>query len=214
MTTATQPATAKLDLYQTHKNDYAATTKSALVEIRPAAYLSIAGRGAPGGAEFTAAIGALYGVAFTVKMTRKFEGKQDYSVCKLEALWPQPPGSVAKENWQWQLMIRTPGFVTADDLHQATKTLIKRGKGEDAGRVELWPLNEGLCVQALHIGPYDSEEKTLSAMRAFAQKRGLRVSGPHHEIYLSDPRRVPPSKLKTILREPVTAIVADQHAGA
>jgi hypothetical protein len=202
MTTATASATKKLDLYEAHKKEYAAAAKPALVEMRPAAYLCIAGHGAPGSPAFTDAIGALYGVAFTVKMTRKFDGKQDYAVCKLEALWPDW-GTTAEPTWE--LLIRTPEFVTHDDIRQAVETLTKRGKGDNADRVQLRTLDEGLCVQALHVGPYESEEKTIGVMRAFAEKHSLRISGAHHEIYLSDPRRVAPSKLKTILREPVSA---------
>jgi hypothetical protein len=199
-------ATEKLDLYKDHKQEYAAKPKPALVETRPAVYLSIGGKGAPGGAAFSDAIGALYGMAFTIKMTRKFAGKPDYTVCKLEALWPNlncgvtPPD---KDQWTWELMIRTPKFITQEDLRQAVAKLKKRGKGNGVERVALRPLEEGLCVQALHVGPYEEEGKTIAPMLALAEKEGLRPAGPHHEIYLSDPRRVEPSKLKTILRQPV-----------
>lgn len=196
----------KLDLYKDNAKEYAATPKPAVVEARPAVYLAIGGQGAPGGDAFSDAIGALYGVAFTVKMTRKFAGKRDYVVCKLEALWPNLNCDAAtppKEEWIWQLMIRTPKFVIQKDIDQAVKTLLKRGKTVDVQRVALRSLSEGLCVQALHVGPYDEEARTTAMMRDFAGKKGLRFAGPHHEIYLSDPRRVHLSKLKTILRQPV-----------
>jgi hypothetical protein len=199
-------AAEKLDLYRDNKKEYAATSKPALVEIGPAVYLSISGRGAPGGGAFSDAIGALYGVAFTIKMTRKFAGKGDYAVCKLEALWPNlnwDDPAPDREQWAWQLMIRTPKFVTEKDVTQAIETLLKRGKGADVQRIGLQPLREGVCVQALHVGPYDNEGKTVAAMWAFAEKQGLCPAGAHHEIYLSDPRRVAAAKLKTILREPV-----------
>jgi hypothetical protein len=199
-------ATEKLDLYRDNKNEYAATPKPAVVEIGPAVYLSISGRGAPGGSAFSDAIGALYGVAFTIKMTRKFAGKRDYAVSKLEALWPNlnwNDPAPDREQWAWRLMIRTPKFVTEKDVSQAIETLLKRGKGAGVERVGLLSLREGVCVQALHVGPYDNEGKTVAAMRVFAEKQGLRLSDTHHEIYLSDPRRVAPAKLKTILREPV-----------
>jgi len=197
----------KLDLYKDNEKEYAATAKPGLVETRSAVYLSISGEGAPGGAAFSDAVGALYGVAFTVKMTRKFAGKRDYAVCKLEALWPNlkcdgiamPP----KEQWTWELLIRTPRFITQKDVDQAIETLMKRGKGTAVQRVGLRSLGEGLCVQALHVGPYDDEGRTTETMRALAEKQGLRFAGAHHEIYLSDPRRIAPSKLKTILRQPV-----------
>ncbi len=201
------PTAEKLDLYKEHKKEYAATTQPSLIEMGRAVYLSISGKGAPGGSAFTDAIGALYGVAFTVKMTRKFAGKSDYAVSKLEGLWPNLycDGTTMpdKEQWEWQMMIRTPKFVTASEVKKAIGTLLKRGKGEQVQRVDLRLLDEGRCVQALHIGPYDDESKTIVMMRALAEKHGLRIVGPHHEIYLSDPRRIAPSKLKTILREPV-----------
>jgi len=200
------PTQEKLDLYKDNKKEYAATPKPALVEIGPAVYLSISGQGTPGGAAFSEAIGALYGVAFTAKMTRKFSGKRDYAVGKLEALWPDLQCVEAmpeKEHWTWQLMIRTPRFITQKDVTQAIETLLKRKKGAEVQRVELLTLSEGLCVQALHVGPYEAEGKTVAAMQALAGRQGLTFAGAHHEIYLSDPRRVPAAKLKTILRQPV-----------
>ena len=197
----------KLDLYKVHKAEYAAAGKPALVGLKPATYLAIVGQGAPGGEQFTASIGALYGVAFTIKMTRKFAGKQDYAVCKLEGQWWTDAGAdfakVPRDQWQWKLLIRTPDFVGEADLRQAVTVLLKRGKGEDVKRVRLESLAEGPCVQMLHVGPYDQGCQTIAVMQAFAQQKGLEFSGKHHEIYRSDPRRVPPDRLKTILRHPV-----------
>ena len=197
----------KLDLYKLHKAEYAATRKPALVEVKPASYLAISGQGAPGGDLFTANIGALYGVAFTIKMTRKFAGQQDYAVCKLEGQWWSELAAdfakLPKDQWLWKLLIRTTDFIKKDDLRQAVAVLLKRGKGEDVKRVWLESLAEGLCVQMLHVGPYDRECETIAVMKAFAEKQQLVFSGKHHEIYLSDPRRVPPERLKTIVRQPV-----------
>ena len=197
----------KIDLYKLHKTEYAAARKPALVELKPATYLAISGQGAPGGEQFTACIGALYGVAFTIKMTRKFTGKQDYAVCKLEGQWwSEPESDLAKlppDQWRWKLLIRTPDFIGEADLRQAVAVLLKRGKREDVKRVRLESLAEGLCVQMLHVGPYDKEHETIALMKTFAEKQGLACSGKHHEIYLSDPRRVPPERLKTILRHRV-----------
>ncbi len=197
----------KLDLYKLHKAEYAATRKPALIDLKPATYLAISGQGAPGGEQFTASIGALYAVAFTIKMTRKFAGKQDYAVCKLEGQWWTKHDSdfadQPRDQWRWQLLIRTPDFVGEADLRQAVAALLKRGKGEDTKRVRLESLAEGPCVQMLHVGPYERECDTIALMQAFAEKQQLKFSGRHHEIYLSDPRRVPPERLKTILRHPV-----------
>jgi hypothetical protein len=203
-------ALAKLDLYKVHKADYAAPKKPALVRLKPTTYLAISGQGAPGGDEFTASIGALYGMAFTIKMTRKFAGQHDYSVCKLEGQWwaDGPDSSLAKTpkaQWHWRLMIRTPEFIKEKDLEQAAAVLVKRGKGANVERVQLEILDEGACVQMLHVGPYEKEDETVGLMEAFAEKQQLQFHGRHHEIYLSDPRRVPPERLKTILRHPVKA---------
>ena len=197
----------KIDLYKLNKSAYVAKRKPVMVELEPARYLTIDGQGAPGGQEFTACIGALYGMAFTIKMTRKFGGLQDYGVCKLEGLWwsDSTPdlGKMKPEEWCWKLLIRTPDFVTRADLAKAVATLLKRGKGQEVKRVKLEELKEGTCVQMLHVGPYDKECETIALMKAFAESKGRRFHGRHHEIYLSDPRRVPPERLKTILREPV-----------
>lgn len=200
------PTATKRSAPKTHDQEYTATQKPALITIRAATYLMISGKGAPGSDAFTDAIGALYGMAFTIKMTRKFAGKEDYPVGKLEALWPDlnvDDPAPNEDEWKWQLMIRTPNDVKQKDLDQAVATLLKRGKGDEVKRVELRSVNEGPCVQALHVGPYNDEHKTLAAMRAFAEKNGFVFAGAHREIYVSDPRRVEPSKLKTILRMPV-----------
>ncbi len=204
------PTQTEIDLYKLHKTEYAAPRKPALVDIKPATYLAISGQGAPGGERFGESIGALYGVAFTVKMTRKFAGKQDYAVCKLEGQWwadgAMNFAKLPREQWQWKLLIRTPDFVSEQDVREAVAVLLKRGKGEDAKRVRLETLAEGRCVQMLHVGPYERESETVAVMAAFAEKQGLGFSGKHHEIYLSDPRRVPPERLKTILRQPVRTV--------
>lgn len=198
---------AKLDLYKLHKAEYAAPRKPALVKIQPALYLSIQGRGEPGGEVFQGKIGALYSMAFTIKMTRKFEGLGDYAVCKLEAVWwsdeEEDLSLVPPERWQWQLLIRTPDFVGREDLERAAAKLVEKGKHREVQEVVLTTLNEDLCVQMLHVGPYEREGETLARMKAFADEQGLSFRDKHHEIYLSDPRRVPPERLKTILRHPV-----------
>jgi hypothetical protein len=201
------PTAQKIDLYQLHKNEYAAPKKPVVLELKPATYLAIAGQGAPGGAIFTAKIGALYAMAFTIKMTRKFAGRQDYAVCKLEAqyFFECDPAKIPKDQWRWQLMIRTPDFISQDDLQRAASALLNKGKSPEVKEVKLESLPAGRCVQMLHVGPYERIGETVALMRAYTDQNGLQFCGPHHEIYLSDPRRVPPEKLKTILREPVVS---------
>jgi hypothetical protein len=200
--------TDKIDLYKQHKDQYVTSKKPVLVTMDEATYLSICGRGAPGGPQFSEKIGALYGAAFTVKMTRKFGGLQDYAVCKLEAQWWLDGercdfANTPKEQWNWKLMIRTPPFVEQKELDDAVRKLIEKGKAPGADQVKLESVTEGRCVQMLHVGPYEEEGRSISAMNAFAEQQGLTFDGRHHEIYLSDPRRVAPEKLKTILRMPV-----------
>jgi hypothetical protein len=205
----------KVDLYREFNKEYAATRNSALVKVGPAMYLSISGQGAPGSSSFSEAIGALYGVAFTVKMTRKFAGKRDYVVSKLEGMWPDFGSGQTmpdKDQWSWQMLIRTPKFVTQKEITHAISVLLKRGKGVEVQRVRLEALEEGLCVQALHVGPYEDEPVTMAAMKSFSESKGLKLHGVHHEIYLSDPRRVVPAKLKTILRHPVERITVSSKA--
>jgi len=204
----------KVDLHALYKHEYVAPRKPVLVETGPAIYLAISGQGAPGGAAFSLRIGALYAMAFTVKMTRKFSGQQDYTVGRLEAQWffgeGQEPAKLPPDQWRWRLLIRTPEFVRPQELEQAAATLLKKGKPNEVKEVKLEPLNEGLCVQMLHVGPYDREPESVALMKAFAAEQGLELRGPHHEIYISDPRRVAPERLKTILRVPVVKAVGKE----
>lgn len=197
----------KIDLFKIHKSEYITPKKPTLVKIKPAYYLTISGQGKPGGETFTTKIGALYGVAFTLKMTRKFKGQHDYTIGKLECQWfvddKMALDPTSQDQWRWKLLIRTPDFVTQSELDQAIATLLKKGKEAVVREVNLERLDEGQCVQMLHIGPYDQESKTIAIMKSFAEANGLTLKGPHHEIYISDPRRVPLERLKTILREPV-----------
>jgi len=201
-------STDKIDLYKQHKDQYVTPKKPVLVTMDEATYLTISGRGAPGGPAFTEKVGALYGVAFTIKMTRKFAGQQDYVVTKLEAQWGLDGEScdfanTPKEQWNWRLMIRTPSFVTQKELADAARKLIENGKAPGAEQVKLESITEGPCVQMLHVGPYQEESHSIGVMSLFAEQQGLTFHGRHHEIYLSDPRRIAPEKLKTILRLPV-----------
>lgn len=201
------PAATKLDLYKEHKAEYATPKKPGLVKVRPAKHLTITGKGKPGGELFQKHIGALYGVAFTIKMTRKFAG-QDYKVCHLEGLWWGDKegldfSAVPIDQWNWKLIIRVPDFIQKKDLDSAVRALKEKGKGPEVADVVLEKINEGLCVQVLHVGPYPDEVRTMTQMMNLAQEKGLACQAPHHEIYLSDPRRVPPERLRTILRLPV-----------
>ena len=197
----------KIDLFEVHRKEYIAPKKPALVEVGPATYLSVSGQGRPGGELFTTIVGALYSVAYTMKMSQKALGG-DYTVGKLEAQWWTDDAgcglaTVPQDEWRWKLLIRTPDFIGDMELSLAVETLGKRGKSPNAKEIRLDTLREGLCVQMLHVGPYEREHETVRVMEEFARQKGLEAHGRHHEIYLSDPRRVPPQRLRTILRHPV-----------
>jgi hypothetical protein len=199
-----------LDLYRSHRSEYSMPRTPRLVRVKPAKYLTITGRGEPGGEAFTAALGALYGVAYTVRMAEQRAGN-DYKLCKLEGLWwcgdDRDYTKYPQDEWQWKLLIRLPDFVTAERVNEAKATLKEKGRDPEVREVELEPLAEGTCVQMLHVGPYAEEGETVAAMQEFAKEKDLALDGKHHEIYVSDPGRVPEDKLKTIIRIPVKRVV-------
>jgi hypothetical protein len=197
----------KIDLVKRHKNEYAMPKDPALVTVRGGRYLTVTGAGEPGSAEFQAKLGALYGHAYTIRFAKKSAGGEDFKVAPLEGLWWVAGGgsvfTAPKAAWRWKLLIRIPTSVRADDVRAARGAL--RAKGRLAIGVRLEAIAEGRCVQMLHVGAYGDEPRTVARMDAFARSHRLRFRGRHHEIYLSDPRRVPPARLRTILRHPVTA---------
>ena len=200
------PTAEKVDLYKLHKAQYVTPKKPVLLDVQPARYLSISGTGSPAGEEFQAKIAALYGTAFTLKFEAKSAG-YDYAVCKLEGIyWTDLGGpgfeSLPMGEWHWDLIVRTPDFVTAEQLKAAQTKMLAKGVPQ-AANVAFQTIREGKCVQMLHLGPYSEEKATIESMCAFARGEGYEFGDKHHEIYLSDPRRVAPEKLKTILRIPV-----------
>jgi hypothetical protein len=156
---------------------------------------------------------AMYGAAYTLKFMLKKRPKDpvDYPVMALEGLWDVVDGKFdinIKDNWVYTLMILVPDLITQDIFEEGLAQLRKK-KGDQPGfdRLRLDAFEEGLCVQTMHIGPYATEPETLERMRAFMDANGYRdlvgLGGKHHEIYLGDPRRAAPEKLKTVLRHPV-----------
>lgn len=206
--TVSERRTNKLDLYSEHRAEYVRPRKPTLVTVAPAKYLGIEGRGAPGGDVFNEALAALYNVSFTVKMARKRIGTE-YGISKLEALWwTDHPidefATVPKDEWRWELLIRVPEYIADHEVNAAITSLLEKRKPAAVGRVKLVVLDEGACVQLLHRGPYENESVSLQRMLDFAKTQDLRFRGRHHEIYLTDARRVAPDRLRTILRMPVT----------
>jgi hypothetical protein len=202
---AKNDATKKIDLFKDNKDQYTARKKPVFVDLPPIPYLSIHGVGGPGSREFERCIGALYGMAFTIKMRRKFGDGPDFVVCKLEGIYGEKNPkkdlmTLPMEKWDWRLMIRVPEFVSLEERDEAEAALLDKGKDAAVKEVQIETVEEGRCVQMLHVGPYNEEGASLEIMAAFAAEEGLALAKPHHEIYLSDPRRVPPERLRTILR--------------
>jgi hypothetical protein len=204
----------KLDLTKKYKTYFTAKTKPALVDIDEANFISILGKGDPSGEEFVKRIEALYPVAYTLKFDFKAKGK-DFTVSKLEGLWwfdeqkypnkniTNSSTDVPRSEWEYRLLIRLPEFVTKKDFDNAVRTAFAKKQNVLIEQLEFFSMNEGKCIQILHIGSYSTEPETLKIIGKFSDDNKLERNGLHHEIYLSDFRKTGPEKLKTILREPV-----------
>jgi hypothetical protein len=191
-----------IDFGKTHKQVYTATRKIQEVTADAGTFLAVEGQGAPGGETFQKAIQALYSTAYTLKFTLKMQGTLDFKVGKLHCLYLSDPAKVPMDQWQWRMLLQIPEEVTAKDLTEAKKA-IREKKGLDASGVRRIRWKEGRAVYVLHVGPYDQVGDTYRALGAYAAEHGLNLAGPAHEIYLNDPRRTAPEKLKTIVRLPV-----------
>ena len=204
MTDAKIAFTKSLDSYQARRGQFR------VLEIPRMQYLMIDGHGDPNtSGAFSDAISALYPVAYKLKFASKNDLGRDYVVPPLEGLWWSPDMSAFtsardKSRWNWTLMIMTPEWIT-DAMFDAAKAAAgKKDAPTSLDHVRLEPLDEGLCVQTLHVGSYDDETETLARMHdEFIPSNGLAMTGTHHEIYFSDFRKVEPAKLRTILRQPV-----------
>ena len=181
-----------------------------ILDVPVMQYLMVDGKGDPNTShEYADALAALYPVAYRLKFASKRELDRDYVVPPLEALWWASDMTTFtsardKSQWLWTTMIMTPDWVTAEMVDEALTAVAAKDRPDALDQVRLERLEEGRCVQTLHIGPYDEEGPVLADMHdRFIPEAGLRMTGKHHEIYLSDPRRVEPAKLRTILRQPV-----------
>ena len=204
------------DFKKEYKEFYLPSAGPQIVTVPRANYLAVRGQGDPNepDGEYQRSIGMLYAVAYTLKMSYKTEhriaGFYEYVVPPLEGFWWQDGVAgvnyAHKENFRWISVIRLPDFVTEEDLAWAIKEAARKKK-TDCSRVELLSYDEGLCVQCMHIGPYDNEPATVSAMHEYMERQGyaLDISDArlHHEIYLSDARKVAPEKRKTVIRHPI-----------
>ena len=207
------------DYKKEYKEFYLPKDKPSFVTVPPMNYLAVRGKGDPNAAsgEYKDVIGLLYGIAFTIKMSKKgsrqIEGYFDYVVPPLEGFWWQEGVTgvdyTHKENFEWISLIRLPDFVRKADFDWAIQEATSKRK-TDFSKVEFLTYDEGLCVQCMHIGPYDNEPATVELMHQFISEQGYTLditdSRYHHEIYLSDARKTAPDKLKTVIRHPIKAV--------
>ena len=198
-----------IDLKTRYQNLYTAKTHSpARVDVPPLPYLMIDGAGDPNTAPaFQEAVQLLYALAFTMKMHLKKAHEIDYPVMALEGLWWMEGMAacdlVARDRWLWTLMILQPEVVTPDLLAWAADAVARKQGLAAVHRARLQTCHEGESAQILHIGPFAAEGPAIATLHAFIAAQGRRPAGKHHEIYLSDPRRVAPEKWRTILRQPM-----------
>lgn len=204
------------DYKKEYKEFYMPGNKPEIVDVPEMKFIAVRGKGDPNDedGDYKAAIGLLYGIAFTIKMSKKgnhqMEGYFDYVVPPLEGFWWQKDTQGVdysrKEDFCWISVIRLPDFVTEEDFKWAIEEACRK-KGQEYSKVEYMTIREGLCVQCMHIGAYDNEPATVAAMDQFIQENGYEndfsVDRSHHEIYLSDARRVAPERLKTVIRHPI-----------
>ena len=207
------------DYKKEYKEFYLPPKVPGIADIPTINYAAVRGKGNPNDpdGEYKRAMSLLYGISFTIKMSYKgshrIEGYFPYVVPPLEGLWRQDGITGIdyshKDSFQWISMIRLPEFVTKEEFDWAVQEAEEK-KQTDFSRTEFFTYNEGLCVQCMHIGSYDDEPATLRKMEAFLSENGYQpdFSGErlHHEIYLSDPRRTAPERLKTVIRQPIKRI--------
>ena len=204
------------DFKKEYRDLYQPKTKPSIVEVPAMRFLAVEGKGDPNeeGGAYKHALELLYGVAYTLKMSYKtdhaIEGFFQYVVPPLEGFWWQPDVNgvdyANKAGFHWLSVIRVPDFVSEQDFVWAIDAATAKKK-LDFSPVQLVEVDEGLCVQCMHVGPYDDEPATVAAMHEFAEAQGFVPDFSdvrrHHEIYLSDPRKANPAKMKTVIRHPI-----------
>ena len=204
------------DYKKEYKQFYLPPKTPGIITVPTINFLAVRGHGDPNeeGGAYKQALELLYAVAYTIKMSKlgkhKLEGYFDYVVQPLEGLWWQEDTQGVdysrKADFRWIALIRLPEFVTEEVFRWAVREATEK-KQQNFLTVELFPWDEGLCVQCMHIGPYDNEPTTVTAMEEYARGQGYELDFSqgrfHHEIYLSDVRRCKPEKLKTVIRQPI-----------
>lgn len=205
---------AKIDLRKELAYLYTPSAKKVeVVDVPELQFVMVDGQIAPGepieaSESFHEAMTALYGISFTLKFMSKLrkENPIDYTVMALEGLWQLDEGEfqpVPSKIWYFTLMMLQPEHITEEMYREAVDQVRKKNDSPILSQVRFERFREGLCIQTMHIGPYAAEGATITKMKAFANENGYRYRGLHHEIYLGDPRRAQPEKLRTVLRQPV-----------
>ena len=204
----------KLDFKKEYKDLYLPKTKPMLIDVPPMEFIMVDGAGDPAGEQYQQAIGTLYALAYAIKMS-KMSGNQppgyhEYVVPPLEGLWWISGGAFSfeqRENWLWTAMIRQPDFVTPGVFAWAVEECRRKKPELDFSTARFESFTEGLCVQIMHTGPYSDEPRSVAMLKDFMKQNNLvdqtGSDRKHHEIYLSDPRKTAPEKLRTVLRHPV-----------
>lgn len=200
----------KIDMLADRKALYRPSSREpVLVQIPPTNYLMVDGAGDPDNSlEFQQAMEALYSVAYTLKFGAKLGPlATDFRIMPPEALWWAADWSAfnaqRRDEWRWTLMIAVPDFITPELVAEAVAKVRAKKDPPALGKLRLERLDEGLCAQIMHIGPYSGERPTVEKLHAVICEKGYEPRGKHHEIYLSDPRRTKPEKMKTVIRQPV-----------
>jgi hypothetical protein len=199
----------KIDFRREYKALYAAAAGPALVEVPELQFLMVDGAGDPNGSEeYQDAVQALFSVSYALKFAvKRAADGMDYGVMPLEGLWWVDDISRFsfddRSDWRWTGMIFQPAVVTEELLAQVVEASGAKRRLPATGRLRLERFEEGRAAQVLHTGPYSAEQPTISRLHEFIEERGLALRGKHHEIYLTDPSRTAPERLKTILRQPV-----------
>jgi hypothetical protein len=200
---------AKFDFKKDRKPFFTASAKEfEQVTLPSARYLMIDGQGAPGSAAYSEALGLLYPAAYNLKFLSKLDLGRDYGVPALQGLWSaEDMGAYTagrRDEWRWTMMLMVPHWIGPAEFAEAIRRAGAKKKGLDFSRVRLDDLDEGLCLQKIHIGSYADEAPVLHRLHhELMPALGLAFNGLHHEIYLNDPNKTAPDKLRTILRQPV-----------
>lgn len=196
----------KLDLTKEYPAYYKVGLDPKIVALDAINYLTIGGQSAPDDQKFTGAIEAIYPLAYGIKGHYKAEGK-DFVVAKMECMWWVAPGKdfakTPREEWFWKIIIRQPKFVDNKVFEKVKEVILTKKKLERIHDVNFEEINEGKCIQVLHLGSYDEEEASIGKIFKLMGENGLQMNGYHHEIYISDPTRTAVENLKTIIRYPV-----------